>query len=91
MLKWIPRSLIASCILALAACQAPGPKYKNVGSYNEGLAPVQMSNGRWGYIDKNQRLVIPVKYEDAREFREGKAAVRMNGKWGFIDRQGQWQ
>jgi hypothetical protein len=43
-----------------------------------------------GYIDKSGRLLIPLRYHEARDFFEGLAAVRMSptGKYGFIDRKG---
>lgn len=51
------------------------------------------------YIDKgkvgfksliNNNVYIPAKYEDAREFHEGFAAVKTNGKWGYMDKSGKW-
>lgn len=76
--------------LSLPACGTTGPKYRNVRSYSEGLAPVQSSNGRWGYIDEQQRWVIPPRFEEGREFQGGRAAVRQNGRWGFINKRGAW-
>lgn len=34
--------------------------------------------------------MIESRFEDAREFQDGKAAVRVNGKWGFINRRDAW-
>lgn len=62
-------------------------KYEDVGSFSGGLAAVQL-NGKWGFIDKKNKVVIPFKYDDAREFSEGLAAVSINRKYGFIDRAG---
>lgn len=76
--------------LSLTACSTTGPRYHNVRSYSEGLAPVQSSNGRWGYIDEQQRWVIPPRFEEVREFQGGRAAVRQNGRWGFINKRGAW-
>ena len=44
--------------------------------------------GKWGYIDKTGREVIPCKYDSAVNFREGLAIVYKSGKWGFIDKTG---
>lgn len=74
----------------LAGCEATGPKYRNVRSFSEGLAPVQAANGRWGFINERQQWMIEPRFEDAREFQAGKAAVRQSGKWGFINRRGEW-
>jgi hypothetical protein len=48
----------------------------------------QDANGKWGFIDKTGKEVIPLKYDDARSFSEGLASVNLNGKWGYIDKTG---
>lgn len=40
------------------------------------------------YIDSTGRFVTEAAYELAREFSEGRAAVRRGGLWGFIDSAG---
>ena len=45
-------------------------------------------NGKWGFIDKTGRMVIPAVYDDATAFSEGLVAVTVNGKTGFIDKTG---
>lgn len=42
-------------------------------------------NGKWGFIDKEENLMIPCSYEDAKPFANGYAAVQENGIWGYID------
>lgn len=76
--------------IGLTGCESAGPRYKDVRSYSEGLAPVKANNDRWGYINENQQWVIPPRFDEAREFKDGKAAVRMNRRWGFINKQGEW-
>jgi hypothetical protein len=83
-------SLLALSLATLSACESAGPRYRNVRSYSEGVAPVQSSNGRWGYVDEQQRWIIQPRFEDAQEFKGGRAAVRQNGKWGFINKRGEW-
>lgn len=90
MSKTILAALLSLSMLTLAACESAGPRYRNVRSYSEGLAPVQAPGGRWGYVDERQQWVIQPRFEDAREFQGGKAAVRQNGKWGFINKRGEW-
>lgn len=63
----------------------------------------QIPAKKWGFIDKEGNLVIPVKFDDVardeyggrtlyhkafRNFSEGLCAVRFGKKWGFIDKQG---
>lgn len=90
MFKKLITALLTLSLLTLSACGSPGPKYRNVRSYSEGLAPAQMQGGRWGFINERQNWVIQPRFDDAREFQGGKAAVRQNGKWGFINKRGEW-
>lgn len=45
---------------------------------------------KWGYIDKNGKMVIKPEYDKAERFSEGLAAVAINGKWGYIDKLGKF-
>lgn len=83
-------SLLALSILNLTACESAGPRYRNVRSYSEGLAPVQVANCSWGYVDTRQHRIIQPRFEGAKEFLSGRAAVRQKGKWGFINKRGEW-
>jgi len=44
--------------------------------------------GKWGFIDRSGKLVIPLKFDRVRAFHEGMCAVAIGTKWGFIDRTG---
>ncbi len=90
MLKKFAVAALSISLLTLGGCKSTGPKYQNVRSYSEGLAPVQVSNGKWGFINEKQQWVIQPKFEDAQEFQNGKAAAKLNGKWGFINKRGEW-
>ena len=52
------------------------------------LTPLQGINGMWGYQNVSGVMVIKPKYDQARPFHEGLAAVCRDGKWGFINQQG---
>jgi hypothetical protein len=82
--------LLCTPIVTLTACDSTGPKYRNVRSFSEGLAPAQAQSGKWGFINERQEWAIPPRFEDAREFQGSKAAVRQNGMWGFINKKGEW-
>jgi WG repeat protein len=41
--------------------------------------------GPWGYIDKTGKIVIPLQYDWAEPFSEGRAAVLRDKKYGYID------
>lgn len=57
-------------------------------NFSHGLAAIQNRNsGKWGYIDQNYKLVIPYKYNEAKDFNIfGHASVKLNGHWGMINR-----
>lgn len=46
------------------------------------------ANNRFGFQDSSKNQVLPAIYEDAQNFSENRAAVKMNGKWGIIDQNG---
>ena len=45
-----------------------------------------MEEGQYGFINKEGNSVIPCKYEEARDFSDGLAAVAGKGGWGYIDK-----
>ncbi|MEM0992111.1 MAG: WG repeat-containing protein [Bacteroidota bacterium] len=47
------------------------------------------SRDKWGFINRNGAMVIPARYDDARDFQGGLAPVQIKGEWGFINRQGE--
>lgn len=63
------------------------PRFQKAGPFVEGLAPVKMG-GKYGYVDKDGKCVVPYRYESAGVFSEGLARVAINGKYGYIDHNG---
>jgi len=65
-----------------------------VGPFSDGLSVVAKrvpnTYGRWGYVDLTGKLVIEAKFNVARNFSEGLAAVIVDGKVGYIDRTGRF-
>jgi hypothetical protein len=55
---------------------------------NAHLFPIQRG-GKWGFIDRTGRVVVAPKYDQALEFSDGMAAVRVGKKWGYIDASGE--
>lgn len=63
--------------------------YENIKAFEgQGYTPVCQSE-LWGFIDNQGTLVLDYKYQDAKAFTNGFAAVKNNGSWGFIDGKGQ--
>lgn len=60
---------------------------KIVSVFQEGMA-ITESNGKFGFINRqNVEIVLP-RYENARFFVNNYAAVQQNGSWTFINKQG---
>ncbi len=63
------------------------PAYFSVQAFSEGKALV--FNGKFGFIDKAGRLVIPMIYNSGVSFRGGTARVLKDGVWSHINHAGQ--
>ncbi len=64
-----------------------------LGDFEDGMARVRVKTqqgNQWGYISRAFRPAIAPRYEQARDFTDGFAAVRVDGKWGFIDKRGEF-
>ena len=46
-------------------------------------------NGKFGYINKNNHLVIPYKFDYGYDFKDRIAKVRIGKKWGYINTSGE--
>lgn len=60
-------------------------KYDEIYPFNEGLAVVKKDQ-KYGFINENNKTVIPFNYDFALSFSEGLAPVARNGKMGFINK-----
>ncbi len=50
---------------------------------------VKKENGKYGFVDKDGKVVVEIKYDDATEQNDcGYVAVKKDGKWGAIDQEG---
>lgn len=46
---------------------------------------ISEENSKYGYRDENETIVIPAKYEEAKDFKEEHAVVKYNGFFGVIN------
>src|SRR5947207_15985085 len=77
-LSTILLTLLLSTILSTAQPQSQNAKT---------LFPVD-KDGKWGFIDRTGKIVIPLQFDSANDFHEGLALVTANGKNLFIDASG---
>ena len=85
-------SLLAMTVLmsstAFAECVRPRAiGYKRVGCLSEGLSVAQKEH-KFGFINAEGKVVIPIEYDHVSDFKEGLAHAKKGNKKGYIDTQG---
>lgn len=63
------------------------PPVNGIDGFHNGLARVE-KKGKYGFIDKKGKIVIPVIYDQTGVFSEDLCPVKMKGKWGYINKSG---
>ncbi|PKL49537.1 MAG: hypothetical protein CVV42_06020 [Candidatus Riflebacteria bacterium HGW-Riflebacteria-2] len=63
-------------------------RFEDVGFISENRCWVK-SEGKYGYLDEKGKMLIPLQFDQAREMKNGMAAVKKNSRWGFINAQGE--
>lgn len=58
-------------------------------SFSEGLVPIE-TRGKWGFMDRSGKVIVAAIYEDAEDFSEGLAPVKVSGEtiWCPADSSG---
>lgn len=72
---------------SLYGCSVGSSNFQNICTFKEGLSPM-ISDGKYGYIDKSGKFVIPAKFDLAYPFTEGLGRVVIGKKQGFVDKSG---
>ncbi len=54
---------------------------------DETLYPYRKKN-KWGYCDKEKKIIIKCKYQETFPFINGIARVKQKNKYGFLDLKG---
>lgn len=70
----------------------PDPQFKlnlfdEIEAFSEGIAAVRIGE-KWGYINKQGKLIGRIEYDSVLPFSEGSAVVKLRNKYGFIDSNG---
>jgi WG containing repeat len=101
-MKSISNFILACCIFSLMGCDACQSKKTDVTAPdskqttdNQSIkaddkprdAKYEDYGHRWGFIDTSGKMLIPFQYEDAGDFSEGLAAVRIGDFWGYINKK----
>ncbi len=63
------------------------PQFEDAGNFSEGLAKTKLY-GKYGFINRENTVIIPREYNNAGDFSEGLANVELNDRWGFINESG---
>ena len=59
-------------------------KYDDARSYTNGLAAVCI-NGKWGFVDEKENVVIEPQFTDAKDFNEkGSCFIKTENKWQLL-------
>ncbi len=58
-------------------------------SFSEGLAVVNKL-GKWGYVDRTGKFIIPPRFQEAHRFSDGLALVMVGNRVGYIDKAGKY-
>ena len=75
--------LVVGCVCATTVVRVP-VKSK---AADDGLFLIHYG-AKWGYMDRQGKIVIAPQFDDAGDFFGGRAKVRKQEKWGYIDASG---
>lgn len=87
--RMIPIGVSATLLLAVAIASAQTGRYTRTESNKEPelLLPV-FQDGKWGFIDRSGRVVIPPRFDTNGQFLDGMAVVSEQGQQGYVDTEG---
>lgn len=82
--NWYGKSVFAS----IEGKRLTSLTFDIIDSFQEDLARVAINGHGYGFVDKDMKFVVPMKYDQADDFREGKAKVQLGDKWLCVDPNG---
>jgi len=78
-------AIISLFVLVCLNCFAQAPhKYTYTSDFINGYAAVKY-NGNAGVVDKNNKVIVPLIYDDIRLFFDGCGTALRNGKYGYLN------
>ena len=57
-------------------------------NFEKTLIPYRGEYNKWGFCTPDKKVLLNCVYEDAKQFNEGVAMVKVNSRWGAIDNRG---
>ena len=88
--------LHAKCVILFDEVQemldngvSPTDMFKEIGDFSDGYANVNL-NGKWNFINRNNKLLSDTWFDFARYFSDGCACVMLGDKVNFIDTYGEF-
>ena len=61
-------------------------RFNDIDIFDHSVIPFK-DNEKWGYKDKNSKIIIAPKYDKASQFQNNVAVVKLNGKNGLINKR----
>jgi len=66
--------------------QVGNSQFQKIGPFASGLAPVQIDDKYWSFINEKGKRVFPkIRANKLSSFHSGLAAVQVNKKWGYLN------
>ena len=67
-----------------------GKKVDNKTVYLENQLYASKENGKWGFVDLKDNVIVDYQYDEITEINQyGYAGIKKNGKWGVINKNGE--
>lgn len=82
-LQYITLFLSIIGLIVLSGCNAVDAITGKDDDNDDTLHPILL-NEKWGYINNSGNIAIEPRYDEAREFSDGYAAVRIGTNWGYV-------
>ncbi len=60
-------------------------EFEDIFSPSEGFVGIR-KDGKYGFVDDQNRLRIANRYDSIKSFHEGFAGIKLLGRWGFVDK-----
>jgi len=70
--------------------QKTAPKFIIAEKFKNGFARVQFKKREWLFIDTAMNIIPTGPFDDAHDFSDNAAAVKVKGKWGYINKKGEF-